>query len=297
MGLLDFSGFVGDDTTKDEYGMTQADRRQPLFSGLIRGGMLAMAAGENITPGARAQLLGQVGGAYADIPEAMNKAKAEAAQMQLRRQQFQTNQQKLEQAQKLRAYAATPEFAELIKDAPDHIKAGLKFSIEAGDADSVQRLLSGMDAKRNDRAGIPVGYERDPANPTAIRKIPGYKPEDELQGTSAESQRWNQLNNNPPGSQKYREAYEWLSAERRERTPDGGERVVPRANLAGRPLPTYRYEGETEPEAPPKGETIRQDDGTVVSTSMDGTVTRYHPNGDVTRPRCSRERIDHRRRR
>jgi len=151
--------------------------------------------------------------------------------------------------------------------------------------------VHGNGSLRNDRAGIPVGYERDPANPTAIRKIPGYKPEDELQGTSAESQRWNQLNNNPPGSQKYREAYEWLSAERRERTPDGGERVVPRANLAGRPLPTYRYEGETEPEAPPKGETIRQDDGTVVSTSMDGTVTRYHPNGDVSTRRPNQAEV------
>jgi len=291
MGLLDFSGYVGDETTKDEFGLTQADRRQPLFTGLLKAGMLGMAAGENITPGQRANLMGQIGGAIGDIPKGVQDVEAAGAQMQLKRQQFAQNKQKLDQQRKIQAYAQTPEFAEMMKGLPQHIQFGLKAALEVGDVDHFTRLMGTVEAHRNDRTGIPVGYERDPTNPGAVRKIPGWKSEDELQGTGQEAQRWNQLNNNPPGSQKYREAYEWLNAERREKSPDGGERIIPRANLSGRPTPTFRYEGEKEPDAPPKGETIRQEDGTVISTSMDGTVTRYHPNGDVSTKRPNQAEV------
>ena len=179
MGLLDFSGFVGDDTAKDEYGLTQADRRQPLWSGLFKAGMLGMAAGENITPGQRAQLMGQIGGAVGGIPEAMTQQKAEAAQMQLRRQQYTAGQAKLDQAAKIRAYAQTPEFAEAVKGLPAHVQFGLKTAIETGDIDTFGRLMNNVEAnKSNDRAGIPAGWERDPTT-GGIRKMPGYKTEGE----------------------------------------------------------------------------------------------------------------------
>jgi hypothetical protein len=45
-GLLDALGsYSGDDTTKDQYGQTQADRRQPIWSGLLSAGLLAVAGG------------------------------------------------------------------------------------------------------------------------------------------------------------------------------------------------------------------------------------------------------------
>ena len=132
MGLLDFSGFVGDDTTKDEFGLTQADRRQPLFTGLLKAGMLGMAAGENITPGQRAQLMGQIGGAIGDIPKGVQDVEAAGAQMQLRRQQFATNKQKLDQQRKLQAYAQTPEFAEMSRACRQHIQFGLNDRDQGG---------------------------------------------------------------------------------------------------------------------------------------------------------------------
>ena len=147
MGLLDFSGFVGDETAKDEFGMTQADRRQPLFTGLLKAGMLGMAAGENITPGQRAQLMGQVGGAISDIPEAMNRNRAEAAQMQIRRQQFTTNQQKLEQMRKAQAYASSPEGQQALSSLSAPIQFAAKAALEAGDIDSFQRIITGAGAE------------------------------------------------------------------------------------------------------------------------------------------------------
>ena len=54
-GLLD--GLVGDSTAKDELGLTEADRRQPLWSSLIKAGLLGVAAGDNIMPAQRAPSL------------------------------------------------------------------------------------------------------------------------------------------------------------------------------------------------------------------------------------------------
>jgi len=255
MGLLDFSGFTGDDTVKDEYGMTQADRRQPLFSGLIRGGMLAMAAGENISSAQRAQLLGQVGGAYADIPEAMNKAKAEAAQMQLRRQQFMTGQAKLEQARKIQAYAQTPEFAEMMKGLPQHIQFGLKTALEAGDVDHFTRLMGTVEAHRNDRTGIPVGYERDPAT-GGIRKMPGFK--DEVAGPFPKTGDGPYLNliheaaekNDPAaiGSLAYYMAYVHLAKARQYQDQETGKWInLPAMDMRRFPVPTYKDPATGQP--------------------------------------------------
>ena len=63
-GLLD--GLLADDTTKDEFGLTQADRRQPLWGGLVKAGLLGMAAGEPLMPQDRARMMAQMGGAIGD---------------------------------------------------------------------------------------------------------------------------------------------------------------------------------------------------------------------------------------
>jgi len=285
MGLL--SGFVGDETTKDEYGLTQADRRQPLFSGLLQAGMLGLAAGDNISSGQRAQLLGQMGGAIAGIPEAMQKQVSEAAQMQLRRQQFQAGQQKLDQQRKVQAYAQTPEFAEMMKGLTPAQQFTAKIMIESGDADGLQRLMTGIDAHNRDR--IPSGYEKDPAT-GGLRPIPGGphdKSKEGMAGTGERQQMRTWLMTEDPSSQRYAAAYDYFTKE--QRFNEGGvwttmpaedleQQGYPKPSWAGRPGGTR---GGTWPPAgaPPAGQEVTNPDtGLITETSADGkTVTETDP--------------------
>ena len=293
MGLLDFSGFVGDDTAKDEFGMTQADRRQPLFTGLLKAGMLGMAAGENITPGQRAQLMGQVGGAITDIPEAMNRNRAEAAQMQLRRQQFTAGQAKLDQAKKIQAYAQTPEFAEMVKGLPQHIQLGLKVAIDAGDVEHFTRLMGTVESHRNDRTGIPTGWERDPANPAAIRKIPGWKADEDhglWKGNNPDLQMLDVLAKGKvdpavAASEAYRQAHERMGKERQ--TVVNGQVVTsPAMNLSTYPDPTSPAApgspaSKPKEAPPPVGEPRTNPDASVTTTAVDGSYKTEFTDGSV----------------
>src|SRR5262245_61465759 len=131
MGLLD--GYVGDDTTRDEYGMTQADRREPIFSGLIRAGLLGVAAGGNIMPSERAQYLAQAGGAIADIPMQMAQRRQQGAQDVLRQQQIKTQREDLEQKEKWRALANDPTIQQELADVDPATKVGALIALAKGD--------------------------------------------------------------------------------------------------------------------------------------------------------------------
>src|SRR5262245_34781210 len=97
--------------------MTQADRREPLWSGLIRAGLLGVAAGENLMPAERAKYLAQAGGAIADIPGNMMQMRSAAAQQAIRGQEIKGKQAELEQAEKWRAYVNSPEFEQAMDKA------------------------------------------------------------------------------------------------------------------------------------------------------------------------------------
>ena len=112
-GLLDdiFGGsYSGDDTVKDQYGQTQADRRKPVFSGLVNAGLLAMAGGQNLMPADRAKYIAAAGGALGGIGPAMQDQQTQAAQNMLRSQQLKGEQIKTQQQQQIQAYIRTPEF-------------------------------------------------------------------------------------------------------------------------------------------------------------------------------------------
>lgn len=170
MGLLDFSGFVGDDTVKDEYGMTQADRRQPLFSGLLKAGLLGMAAGDNITPGQRAQLLGQMGGAITDIPTAMMQQRTQGAQQILQQQQIKAGQAKLGTAERLAALAKSPEFQAAVARLEPEERLLLQAALDAGDMAHAQQILSGAQRARTAQAETERKERRDDAKAAAAEK-------------------------------------------------------------------------------------------------------------------------------
>lgn len=114
-GLLD--GLLADDTTKDELGLTQADRRQPMWSGLIKAGLLGVAAGDNLMPQERARYLAAMGGAVGDIPNEMMQYRSQAAQQALAGQRVRGQKAELEQQTKWREYADSSEFKKALDGA------------------------------------------------------------------------------------------------------------------------------------------------------------------------------------
>ena len=137
-GLLD--DLQADDTTKDEFGQTQADRRQPIWSGLVKAGLLGVAAGGDLMPADRAKMIAQMGGAIGDIPKEMMDYRSGAAQQTLRGQQVATAKTKLDNIAKLQALAKTPEFLDSIKDLKPHERIAMQAAIDAGDIDAFAKI-------------------------------------------------------------------------------------------------------------------------------------------------------------
>ena len=155
-GLLDdLGGVSGDDTVKDQYGQTQADRRKPLWSGLINAGLLAVAGGQNLMPADRAKYIAGAGQALGGIGPAMQEQQTNAAQNQLRQQQIrmsgvemQGKQAELAQAAQWRAYAASPEFKQALDaaNATPAERMAAQAAAMKGDFATVSKVL---DPKRN----------------------------------------------------------------------------------------------------------------------------------------------------
>lgn len=113
VGLLD--RIFGDDTTKDDMGQTEADRRAPIWGDLIKAGLLAVAGGGNLMPSERARYYAAAGGALGDIPSDVMGARSQAAQNTLRQQQIQAQKQTLAQTQAAQNYIRTPEFLQSLQ--------------------------------------------------------------------------------------------------------------------------------------------------------------------------------------
>ena len=111
-GLLGdiWTGIAGDDTTKDEYGQTQADRRMPIWADLMKTGLLMAAGGQRMMPEQRAQYIAQMGQTLGGIPADYQSQQSAVAQNALQRQQLKSSQADLAQKEKWRAYASSPEF-------------------------------------------------------------------------------------------------------------------------------------------------------------------------------------------
>jgi hypothetical protein len=284
-GLLD--AWAGDDTTKDEYGMTQADRRQPLWSGLINAGLLAIAGGQRMLPEQRAQYIAQAGGALAGIPDAMTKLRSDAAQNMLRQQQIASGKTKLEAQKRFQAYANSPELQTAMEKMDPATKFALKAAIDAGDVDAFQRIMTGQDTAANRAAQLEIAREKlDLAKEKAEQsKNAIYK------GTGIEAQHMNNLAQADPSSQEYLLAYRYFSKPRK--APDGSE--IPAMDLTGYPEPTFVRSGKPaepkpgEPQTPDQigdglqpGENKTLDNGLVVSKDYTGAVRVEMPDGTQT---------------
>lgn len=141
-GLLD--SLLADDTTKDDAGMTQADRRQPVWSGLIKAGLLGVAAGQPMWPEQRAKYLAGIGEAVGNIGEQQQALRTQGIQNVLRTQQIQSQRQQLQDTQKIRDYVNSPDFQTWVKTLPPELQATVMGSALKGDFSGIEKARESM---------------------------------------------------------------------------------------------------------------------------------------------------------
>jgi hypothetical protein len=221
-GLLDdLPNYWGDNTTKDPgTGLTQADRRDPLWAGLIQGGMGLLAAGQDITPAARAQMIAQAGQTYGGIPGAMMAQRSAGAQQVLQQQQLKAGQSKLDAQARLAALAKTPAFQEAVAQLDPAERALVQASLDAGDIGHATTILSAASRERTAKAETLRKEKRDDAKAAAAEAKEKAKG---MWGNSLEGRARDTLINgktdpewlkNPENAAAYAQAHDYLSRER-----------------------------------------------------------------------------------
>jgi len=301
MALLD--GFVGDDTIKDEYGQTQADRREPLWGGLVKAGLLGIAAGGNLMPSERAKYMAQMGGAISDIPEDMQKRQSAAAQAMLRGQQIAEGKQKVANKAKLAEYAKSPEFQTAMQKLDPSRRMLAQAALDAGDVDAAVKVVQGFDQseyraqqldlsrQRNDISAQTAAnaQEKRLADIEARKRELDLREQTEARKAEAHAQAIGGWGNTLEGrmrdalakgktdpdfanSDKYKEAWEYFNQENRPVSVGGVTYMLPkRTDLTDYPAPGAKpapgSPNATSPAAPtepPKeGEVRKNADGSV----------------------------------
>src|SRR4249920_288443 len=239
-GLLDSGNwFTGDDTVKDQFGQTQADRRDPLWAGLIQGGMGLLAASQDMTPAQRAQYMAGAGQAYGGIPAAMRAQTSAAAQQMLQGQQIKAGQAKLDAQTRLAALAKTPEFQAAVAKLEPEERMLLQASLDAGDMGHAQEILTGAAKTRATQAEVLRKEKRDDAKAEADR---AKQEAVNTFGKDPAAVAWNNLQHYPLNTPQYAAAYEFLT---REQKDAAGNTISPKIDLGqyGYKPPTHRAPG------------------------------------------------------
>jgi hypothetical protein len=261
-GLLD--NLQADDTTKDEFGQTQADRRQPIWSGLIKAGLLGVAAGGDLMPADRARMVAQMGGAIGDIPNEMMQYRAGAAQQTLRGQQIATAKSKLDNIAKLQALAKTPEFLNSIKDLKPHEKIAMQAAIDAGDIDAFAKITGQVGTSAYKDQQIALGQGRLSIADERLKleqEKAALKQAGGLQGNSLDTQMTNRLE---AATKKWREtgdtsvfqtpeyqsAYEYVSKPKQGKGPNDENIVIPGRDVTDLYPPPWHDKPYAKPDGP-----------------------------------------------
>jgi hypothetical protein len=261
-GLLD--NLQADDTTKDEFGQTQADRRQPIWSGLIKAGLLGVAAGGDLMPSERAKMVAQMGGAIGDIPGEMMQYRAGAAQQTLRGQQIATAKTKLDNIAKLQALAKTPEFLDSIKDLKPHEKIAMQAAIDAGDIDAFAKITGqvGMGAYKDQQLDIARQRQLTAEERLQLEKSKAEaKAGTTLQGTGLDQQmtarleaatkKWRETGDTSVfATPEYQSAYDYVSKPKQGKGPNDENITIPGRDVTGLFPPPYHDQPYVKPDGP-----------------------------------------------
>lgn len=137
-GILDAITGSDDPSTEDANGLTQAQRRQVAFNTVGSIGAQLLAAGQNIMPAQRAQLLAGLG----NVPGQMQEQIGQMARNKLLATQTVQQKQKATQQAELAKYMATPEFAQQISTLPPELQAAAAAAAKGGDIGTLTKLLA-----------------------------------------------------------------------------------------------------------------------------------------------------------
>ncbi len=137
-GLLDAIVGSNDPATTDNAGLVESQRRQLLFNTLGSTGALLLAAGQNIMPAQKAQLLSQLG----NVPGQQQQMSTEMAQQNLMAQRNIAAQRQNTQQADLLKYTQTPEFQQQFEGLPPSTKAVAMAQLKGGDVAGLVKTLA-----------------------------------------------------------------------------------------------------------------------------------------------------------
>ena len=144
-------GLLTEDLSDDE---KRKIAMQSLFSGLLQGGLSAVAAGGRMTDAQRAPLLMQAGAAYGGIAGNASTMTKQAAQEKLLGVQTAQAKAKIKQQQEYEAMLQTPEFQAQFDNLPPEQKAVVQMAIKSRDPKAVEVALKNLEPRSFGTNGI-----------------------------------------------------------------------------------------------------------------------------------------------
>ena len=139
----DFISGSNDPSTMDSRGLTQADRRQGMYSGLTQLGGLLMAAGQPMYGADRARILSQLG----SVPQAIQNTEVGRQQQQMLGMKNQQAQMQMRQMAQMRAVLQSPDFQKQLAGLDPSTAALLKAAAAGGDMATVAKIYDSMQPK------------------------------------------------------------------------------------------------------------------------------------------------------
>lgn len=144
--LSDVGNFISgssDPSTMDSRGLTQADRRQGMYSGLTQLGGLLLAAGQPMYGPDRARILSQLG----NVPAAIQNTEIGRQQQQMLGMKNQQAAMQMRQMAQMRSVLQSPEFQKQLAGLDPSTAALLKAAAAGGDMATVAKIYDSMQPK------------------------------------------------------------------------------------------------------------------------------------------------------
>lgn len=147
----------------------QKIKQEALFSGLLQGGLQLLAAGDNLYPWQRAQMLGQVGQTIGQMPGNIREGMQNAAQQKLLQQKYNEKKQQAAADAELMKIGENPAFLDTLKQMPPDMQSVIPALFKSGRArDAVTLVDNWRTNQQREQAAqaqankLPIGWERAP---------------------------------------------------------------------------------------------------------------------------------------
>lgn len=152
---------------------------QNLFGGLLQAGLQTLAAGENLYPWQRAQMLGQVGQTIGQMPGNIREGMQNAAQQKLLQQKYNEKKQQAAADAELMKIGENPAFLETLKQMPPDLQSVVPALFKSGRARDAVTLVDNWRTNQQREQAARLAADRPPegfqwnADRTGHVPIPG----------------------------------------------------------------------------------------------------------------------------